>query len=173
MRACDDDVIDRHILMTTAARGRGALDGVDDVHAGYDMAEHAVAPARRRRRGEIQEVVVGHVDEKLAGCRMGIAGAGHGDGAATVTQPVVGLVVDRWSRRLLLHVGRESTALDHETVDDTMKNRLIEEAVAHIRQKIGDGLGGLFGVQVQHDLAVVGLEGHHAQTLSYRGSVLT
>src|SRR5690606_16901107 len=76
----DDHVLDRHVLVEAAVAGFHALDLVDHVGAFGDLAEHGVAPAVGGGGGEIQEIVVGDVDEELRGSRMRVAGAGHGHG---------------------------------------------------------------------------------------------
>src|SRR3546814_3676961 len=55
----DDHVFDRHVLVEAAVAGFHALDLVDHVGAFGDLAEHGIAPAIGRGRGEIQEIVIG------------------------------------------------------------------------------------------------------------------
>ena len=101
--------------------GGGGFDFVHDVHSFHDAPEDAVAPAARRGCGEVQKIAVHQIDEKLAGGRVRVVGARHGDGAAVVAQAVHGLVFDRGAGGLLLHARTETAALDHETGDNTMK----------------------------------------------------
>src|SRR4051794_36111490 len=66
----DHDVFGRHIAVAALAAGLHLLDLVDDVPALDHLAEHRIAPAGRRLGLEVQEVVVGRVDEELRGGRM-------------------------------------------------------------------------------------------------------
>src|SRR5512134_3647317 len=66
----DHDVLHRDVLVEAAAAGRDTLDGVDDVGALDDLAEHRVPPALRARALVVEEVVVGDVDEELRGRRV-------------------------------------------------------------------------------------------------------
>ena len=80
----------------------------------------------------VEEVVVLHVDEELRGGRMGVLCARHGDCPALVLQPVVGFILDRCLRRLLLHVRGKTAALNHKVIDDPMKNSTVIEAASHV-----------------------------------------
>src|SRR4051794_2013696 len=73
----DDDVLGGPV----ARADLDGLDLVDDVHAGDDLAEDGVAG---RVGVLVEELVVGDVDEELAGGAVRVVGAGHGDGAALV-----------------------------------------------------------------------------------------
>ena len=94
---------------------------------------------------------------------MRVVGARHGDGAAVVAQAVHGLVFDRGAGGFLLHARTETAALDHETGDNTMKNRAVVEPFLGIGKEIGDGLGRLLRVEFEHDGAVVGLHSDHGE----------
>ena len=84
-RLVDDDLLGRNVLRERSAGARRRLgDLVDHVHPFDDLAEHRVAVALRIRRAEVQELVVGDVDEELRGRRVGIAGARHGERAGHV-----------------------------------------------------------------------------------------
>src|SRR5690606_27099792 len=67
--ALDDHVFLRHVLMEAAGAGLDLADRVDHVHALADLAEHAIAPALQISGLDIEEVVVGDVDEELRGER--------------------------------------------------------------------------------------------------------
>src|SRR5690606_12064502 len=86
----DDDVLYRNVLMKAAAAGTYGLDLVDGFGAFHDLAEYGIAPAARVGGGEVQEVVVGDVDEELRGSRMRIVGACHGQRVLVILQAVVG-----------------------------------------------------------------------------------
>src|SRR5690606_17448894 len=124
----DDYVFGRYVLMEAAATGLDVLDLVYDFSAFNDLGKHGVAPAIGSGSGVVQEVVVGHVDEELCGCRMRIGRACHGHGVTIVLQAVVGFVLDGVAGLLLLHPAFETTALDHEVVDDAMKDGAVIEA---------------------------------------------
>src|SRR5688572_19512959 len=68
-------VVHRHILVKSALTGFDLADFVNDFGAGGDFAEHAVAPALRRGRAVVQEIVVLGVDKKLRARRMWIGSA--------------------------------------------------------------------------------------------------
>src|SRR5262245_64681296 len=80
--ALDDDVLERHVLMHAAATGLHGLDAIDDILSFGDPAEHAIAPALRRRRGVVEKAVVVDVDEELRRRRVRLWGTGHRDGGA-------------------------------------------------------------------------------------------
>jgi hypothetical protein len=147
--------------METLRAGLDLADLLDHVHAFDDLAEHRVAPALRRRRRVVQEVVVVHVDEELRGRRMRVVGARHRDRAVLVLQTVVRFVGDRLGRRLLLHAGFEAAALDHEAVDHAVKHRVVVVAGLHVVQEVLDRLRCLFGVQFEFDDAVVRMQFNH------------
>src|SRR5690242_17982486 len=83
-RLLDHDVVVGNVIVEALAPGLYALDAIDHVLAAYDLAEHGVAPALRRRGRVVQEVVVGDVDEELGGGRMRVRRAGHGDRVVVV-----------------------------------------------------------------------------------------
>ena len=76
---------------------------------------------------------------------------------AFVLEPVAGLVLDRRTGGLLPEIRRHAAPLNHEAVDDAMKQRVVEVARTHIVEKVGDGLGRAFGIELERDLAVVGV----------------
>src|SRR5690606_899637 len=154
----DDDVLGGYVLVEALAACFDALDLFNDLGAFDDLAEYGVAPAVGRGRGEVQEVVVGNVDEELCGGRMRVAGAGHGESVAVVLEAVVGFVLDGFVRGFLLHAGLEAAALDHEVADDAMEDRAVIEAFFDVGKKIVDGLGCFFGVKLDDHVAHAGLE---------------
>ena len=66
---------------------------------------------------------------------------------------VAGFQRDRGLGGLLHHVGRETTALDHESVDDAVEHRAVVMLVFHVGQKVFDRLGCLGRVELHHDVA--------------------
>src|SRR5690606_25638010 len=154
----DDDIFGRHVLMEAAGSGLDALDLVDGFSAFDHLAENCIAPAIAGWCCVVQEIVVRYVDEELRSGGMRIGRTGHGNGVAIVLQTIVGFVLNRLTRFLLLHAGFETAALDHEIIDDAVEDRAVVEAFANVLQKVGSGLGGFFGVELNDDFAMVGLE---------------
>ena len=132
------DVLDRHVVVAALAAGLHLLDRVDDLAAVDDLAEHRVAPALRRLGLEVEEAVVGGVDEELRGRRVRVGGARHRQRVVLVLQAVVGLVLDRRVGRLLLHAGLEAAALDHEALDDAVEDRAVVVALVDVVEEVGD-----------------------------------
>jgi hypothetical protein len=62
----DDDVFDRHVLMTRAVSGANLADAVDDVLTFGHFAKNAIAEALCVGGTKIQEGVIADVDEELA-----------------------------------------------------------------------------------------------------------
>src|SRR5215471_9048156 len=89
---------------------------------------------------------------------MRIGSARHRHRIASVLEPIGRLVFDRRARRLLPEIGSEAAALDHESVDDAMKQRVVEVTGAYVGEEIGHGLGRALGVELERDRAMVGVE---------------
>ena len=62
---------------------------------------------------------------------MGIAGTGHGDGAALVGKAVVGFVLDGGMGRLFFHLHVHAAALDHESLDHAVEDQSIIESLIY------------------------------------------
>ena len=67
---------------------------------------------------------------------MGVRGPGHGQGTDIVGQAIIGFIDDGLAIRLLFHAAIETAALDHEVVDDAMKNGAIVKTTARIVQEV-------------------------------------
>ncbi len=85
----------------------------------------------------VEKVVVVDVDEKLRTGRVWVVGASHGDSAGCVGRAILGfdlgtLVLDRWSSRFFHVASVIAATLDHEIIDDTVKNQAVVMAVSHI-----------------------------------------
>src|SRR5215471_11293884 len=89
---------------------------------------------------------------------MRIGSARHRHRIASVFEPVRRLVFDRRARRLLSEIGSEAAALDHESVDDAMKQRVVEVTGVYVGEEIGHGLGRALGVELERDRAMVGVQ---------------
>ena len=85
----------------------------------------------------VEEVVVINVDEKLRAGRVRVIGTSHGNGADCVGRATLGfdlgtLVLDGWSGRFFHVASVIAATLDHEVIDDTVKNQAVVMAVSHI-----------------------------------------
>ena len=80
----------------------------------------------------VKKVVVCHVNEELGGGGMWVAGAGHSHRVSLVLQTVVGLVFNRLFHVLLIHCQIKAPALNHEAVNDPMKDGAVEVPVVHV-----------------------------------------
>jgi hypothetical protein len=66
------------------------------------------------------------------------------------------LAIDRAPRFLLLHVGRKTAALEDESGDDAVEDRVVEETVVHILKKILDGDGRIGIEKLDRDVPQAG-----------------
>ena len=85
----------------------------------------------------VEEFVVVDVDEKLRTGRVRVVGTSHGNGADGVAWATLGfdlntLVLDGWSGRFFHVASVIAATLDHEVIDDTVKNQAVVMAVSHI-----------------------------------------
>ena len=94
----------------------------------------------------VEEGVIRHVDEELAGGAILIGGTRHGDGAAGVAQAVVGFIFDRRVRLFLLHLLVEAAALHHESRDHAMEGSVVVEAAVNVLQEVIHGNRGFLAV---------------------------
>src|SRR2546428_754713 len=100
-----------HSRLQAAPLGHETVDGADP---------HAVAPALGAGRHVVEVVVDEEVGEGLARVRMRRGRPRPVFVLAIGLEPVPGLVLDGPLGRLLAHVGLETAALDHESVDDAV-----------------------------------------------------
>ena len=83
----------------------------------------------------------------MKNCGVGIVGTGHGDGVGVVLEAVPGFVDHGLAGvGLFLHVGGMAAALNHESVDDAVEDRVVVEAGFHVIQEVADGFGRFRGV---------------------------
>ena len=126
---------------------RASLGGCDEVyypHPPDHLAKYCVTrPARRPVEPEVASLI----DKKLGGGGMRIHCSGNRYGTAIVGEAVVRLVFDWVGGRFLSHVGVETASLNHEVVDDPMKDGAVVEAVVNVRQKVFYCLWRFFPVQ--------------------------
>ena len=102
----------------------------------------------------VQKVVVFDVDEKLRGGGIRHIGACHGHRATVVFQAVAAFKWDRSLGGLLLRVGSEAAALNHEVVDHAVENGVVVVPCFDVSEEVLDGLGGFGCVQLNHDVAL-------------------
>ena len=159
----------RHVAVRAEVAGGHGLDFLEHVEALGDLAEDAVAEALRRGAAEVEEAVVRHVDEELAGGAVHVGGARHGQRALRVLEAVGRLVADRPARRLLLHVAREAAALDHEVGDDAVEDRAVVVAVFDVLEKVLHRLRGLVRIEFRLHLAEAGLDRDHVRFSWFHG----
>jgi hypothetical protein len=81
------------------------------------------------------------------------AGARHRDRVLVVLQAVARFERNRRARGLLLHVGGEAAALDHEAVDHAVEHRAVVVLVLDVLQEVLDRLGRLGRIEFDHDVA--------------------
>jgi len=92
---------------------------------------------------------------------------GHGDGSAGVGQSVAGFVFNRRLGDFLGHVGPVPSALDHEILNDPVKNRPVVKLGVDIRKEVGDGAGGFLRIELEGDIPLARF--HHDRDRSGRG----
>src|SRR6266540_157559 len=171
--ALDDDVLARHVLVEAGGSRGHALDLVDDVLPLDDFAEYAVAPAVATRRLEIEEVVVGDVDEELRRRRMRIGRARHRDRVAVVLEAVRRFVRDRRARALLREPGLHAPTLDHEVLDHAVEQRVVVVSVAYVLEEVLDGLRRVGGIELDADVAVIRMQDDHSGRSYFAASTTT
>jgi len=159
-RALHLDRRDGHVLVTRLVAGLDRGNLVHDVHALGHAPEHRVARAAAAR---VEERVIDEVDEKLRRRAVRVVGAGHRQRAAPVLEPVVRLVADRRTRGLLLHVGRQAAALDHEARDHPVEDRAVEMAGVHVVEEIAGGDRRFLVEQFDREAAERGFESDHGE----------
>ena len=88
------------------------------------------------RIGAIEGCIVFDINKELRSGAVRVASARHGEGVAFVEQAVGRFVLDgRGSRLFLLHTRFETAALNHETVDDAVKDESIIMLVIDVAEE--------------------------------------
>ena len=118
--------------MTAAIARRHFLDLVYNFRAASYFAEYAITPTLLILSRMVQEIVIRDIDEELGGCGVWIRRARHGDCVLVVLHFIVCFVLDLSAGRFLFHTGFKAAALNHESVDHTMKDRIVELALADV-----------------------------------------
>ena len=135
------------------------------IHAIGYFSEDCIAPALIRLAAVVEEVIVTDIDEKLRCGGVGHGCSGHGQSTYIVAQSVVCLIFDGSAIVLLLHARLESTALNHEVVNNTMKYSPIVESRFSIFDEIRCRNWCLVEVELYGNCAVVGLNYDHVYYL--------
>ena len=144
--------------MEAACFSRGFADLLHDIHARSHFAEDGIAVALRGFVFEVEECVVGSVDEELAGGGIRIAGTRHGDGADGVFQAVVRFVVDGFVGGFLGKIRGKAATLNHEAVDNAVEDGVVVKAFAGVADEVGDGFRCFGFVERQADVAHIGFD---------------
>lgn len=144
--------------MEATCRSWGFADLLHDIHARSYFAEDGIAVALRGFVFEVEECVVGSIDEELAGGGIRIAGARHGDGADGVFQAVVCFIVNGFVCGFLGKVRGKAAALNHKAVDHAVENGVVVKAFAGVADEVGDGFGRFGFVERQADVAHIGFD---------------
>ena len=140
------------------------------VHALDDLAEDGVADAVLGSL-LVEERIVLHVDEELRRGAVGNRGAGHRHRPGLVLEPVARFVLDRrlLPFPLVLHVGSEPAALDHEARDDAVEDRAVVVAGLGVVEEVLDRDRCLVGVELELDVTHRCRQRHHGVLLCARG----
>lgn len=121
IRGDDHDWFDGDVATKwSLGAGGDGFNFIDHVHTFNDLTEYCITSVA----GEVQHIVIHHVDKKLGCGAVGVAGASHRDSATVVFEAIVTLVDDAFTRFFFDDVFTfkfEATALDHEAIDDAMK----------------------------------------------------
>ncbi len=84
----------------------------------------------------VEKSVIRDVNKELAGGAVFICGARHRDRAASITQTVVGFILNRRIRFLLLHLLVKTTALNHEAENNAVKRSVVIETTVDVIDKV-------------------------------------
>ncbi|SKN89649.1 Uncharacterised protein [Mycobacteroides abscessus subsp. massiliense] len=153
--------------MIAVTFGRNAFDGIDNVKTVNDFTEYGIAPvldygfAVQLFRTEVQESVVGSVDEELRAGRVGIGSTRHGDGVFLVRQTVGRFVLNRIAGFFFVHVFIHAAALNHEAFNDAVEDYAVVEAVFNVLLEVFSSNGGFVEIEFDFDVAFVGVQDNH------------
>ncbi|MNT64193.1 hypothetical protein D3C72_2020680 [compost metagenome] len=100
----------------------------------------------------IQEGVIRHVQEELAGSTVFIGGTRHRNSATQVTQAIIRFVLDRCLGGFLLHIGSKAAALNHKARDHAVENSVVVVAAVHVVDEVLGGNRSLLTVERQFDI---------------------
>ncbi len=113
----------------------------------------------------VEEVIVFDVDEKLSSRTVWVHGAGHSESVAVVLQAIVCFILNWVVDFLLFHIGRETTALDHEVVDDSVKYGAFVEAALCVLLEVLSSIWGIFEIQLNRYITEICVQSDHHRLL--------
>ena len=163
----DDDGFGRYVVVVAVAFGGDAFDGIDYIKTIDHFAEYGVAPilddgfAVQLFRTEVQEGVVGGVDEELRAGGMRVGSARHGDGVFLVGQAVGRFVLNRIACFFFGHVLVHTATLNHEAFDDAVEDYAVVEAVFNVLLEVFSSNGGFVEIEFDFDVTFVGVQDNH------------
>jgi len=118
-------------------------DGIDNIHAGSDLAEGCVLA--------VQMLGILVHDEELGTCRVGGGGACHGQDTALVLQVILDAVEEELALDAVAgatHAGAfGAAALNHEAGNDAMEDQAVIIVMAAQIDEVCNALGCLLGIQ--------------------------
>jgi hypothetical protein len=138
--------------MPIFGRGGNGFDCLDNIATRCHFAKDAVTDSVPRIC-LVEKIIVGDIDEKLARSAIGHVCTSHCNRVLLIAQSIGRLVDDRSIGSLLIHIGGESTALDHKVGNDAMKDRAVVMSRAGVVQEVFNGLRGCLSVEFDRDAA--------------------
>ncbi len=138
--------------MSTAIAGFNGVDLIYNVHACRDTTEDSVAYAVLRL-GLVKKSVIGRIDKELAGRTVRNVGSRHSDRVLFILQSIPRLILDWGPCFLRAHIGSHASALNHKTLDDSMKNGSVVMTILGILQEVCRRNRSLLGVEFDRNVA--------------------
>src|SRR5690606_24575779 len=112
-----------------------------------NFTKYTVAPAGSIFTAVVEEAVIFYVDKKLGCSAVWIIGARHSQGASQVLQAIVGFVLNGGASFFLLEIFSKATALNHKTINHTVKNSAVVKTFFYILFEIGSGFRRFIKIQ--------------------------
>ncbi len=151
----DHDLLGGNVAHSAVSAGWHFCDLVDDFRARDNSTEDRVAVSVLSLVA-VQETVVVHVDKELAGRAVGVGSSRHRKCVLAVLDAIASFVFDRPVVLLLVHISGKATALDHEPVDNPMKNRTFVEPFFGVSQKVLAAFRRFFRKKLDGNITMVG-----------------
>ena len=159
------DRFDRDVVVRPVGSGGYARNLVHDLHALRHFSEYTVAKSLRGGGFEIEERIIGDVNEELACGAVDIRRPRHGERALLVLQSVGRFIFNRRLGWLLGEVLGESATLDHEALDHAVKDCSVVVFGIHILKEVLYRRGSLVLEQLDLDIAFGCLDNDHGMDL--------
>ena len=121
-------------------------DLIRHIHAFHHFAEHRVAKVALT---VVQEGVISHVEEELAGGAVFVRRTRHGDGAALVQQAVVCFIFDGRVGLFLLHLLVKTATLNHKARDHAVERGVVIKTTVHVVEEVFHRNRGFLAIQLQ------------------------